>query len=443
MKRRILSALMAFMIALTTVIGGMPGIEAYANTVEKKEKFIVKHMDNERLREKFFPDLVVEESPATTDEAIEVETEVVTDSTIGTETTTNEAIDTSVDTLPDLTYKEVTEDIVAVEGTGTEIQELLEDPDIIAAEYDSPVSIRGDIMPQSLVLIGEDQINDTAYAGTGIKVAIIDTGIDTDNTDINLSGGISFIEGTDYDDDNGHGTALAGIIGARADGQGIVGIAPEAQIYAVKALDSQGNGYYSNVIKGLEWCIENRMDIVVMSFGSDQYSGILHETIQEAHLQDILLIGAAGNQDSTVEYPAAYEEVMAAGSSNDDGIKTYNYTDAENIDIYAPGTGIQTYDNSQTLVTYSGSSMSAAHVAGVAAELWSYDMVKTNDMIREKIIQSSNKDQVITYPVLDGYETYLDRDVIVVPGDNTGEIGETTTDEAISILALLDPKDEF
>lgn len=226
-------------------------------------------------------------------------------------------------------------------------------------------------MPQNLVLIGEDQIDDPAFnGGAGVKVAIIDTGIDVDNTDLNVVGGVSFIEGTTYDDDNGHGTALAGIIGAKANDSGLVGIAPPgAELYAVKALDNNGTGYYSDVIKALEWCTENRMDIVVMSFGADEYSGILHEAVQTFYLQDGLMVAAAGNTDSSVQYPAAYSEVMAVGAVDEANEILELSNSGQEIDLVAIGKINDALGIDGQYHTVEGTSVSAAIVAGIAAEL--------------------------------------------------------------------------
>ena len=280
-------------------------------------------------------------------------------------------------------FEAVSNDVVTVEATLSEIQDLIDDSEVLSIEIDNIVTISEDYSI-NLQSIGEHQINDTSFNGAGLKIAIIDTGIDLSNTDLNVAGGVSFIDGADYNDDNGHGTALASIIGSQANGEGLIGIAPDAELYAVKVLDNTGTGYYSDVIKGLEWCVENRIDIVLMSFGSDQYSGILHESVQTAYFQDTLMIGAAGNTSTTVDYPAAYPEVMAVDAVDASDEAMNLKSNADIVDLYAIGSDISTYSLSgQT--TQSGSSFSAAHVAGVAAELWSSDPAKTNDMVREQL----------------------------------------------------------
>ncbi|MDF2821456.1 MAG: peptidase in kexin sedolisin, partial [Clostridiales bacterium] len=426
--RRVISCLLVIAIIFTNFFGGVVSIKGYAASPEKKEKFIIKHADNEKLREKFFDEnLVVENEPLVSDVATGNMVEAVNTEEVS-------AVDSSI------LYQTITEEIIAVEAMPTDLQALLEGIENYSIEYDQIVSVSGDVYPTNLQTIGEDRIDDPDFNGAGVKIAILDTGIDVDNTELNITGGISFIEGKSYDDDNGHGTALAGIIGARKNGEGIVGIAPDAELYAVKVLDSTGSGYYSDVIKGLEWCIENRIDIVLMSFGADAYSGILHETIQKAYLQDILLVGAAGNSDSNVEYPAAYSEVMAVGAVDESNSIIYKYTNADLVELYAIGNNIETLGLDNNQVITNGSSFSAAHVAGVAAEVWGNDLVKTNDMIRDQISLSGALDGEDSYKVLNAYQAYQDQmnEIGTNPEDNLGDIdGDDTTDEEISVLGEL------
>lgn len=147
---KFIAKVLVCILVLSIVFSNLTVQTVNAATLEKKEKFIVKHQDNERLKAKFFPvevaieegQTVIGEVEATTDAAIDV----VVDET------------TSVSETDPLTYEAVTDEITTAYGTVTEIQELLNDPDVIAVEYDSLVSIHADIMQNSLVMIGEDQI---------------------------------------------------------------------------------------------------------------------------------------------------------------------------------------------------------------------------------------------------------------------------------------------
>jgi subtilisin family serine protease len=122
--------------------------------------------------------------------------------------------------------------------------------------------------------IGAGTVHESGNKGTGVNVAIIDTGIDYTHSDLDDNFGTllgyDFANGdSDPMDDNGHGTHCAGIVAAEDDDEGVVGVAPEAYLYAVKVLDSGGSGSLSNVIAGIQWSVDNSMDVISMSFGSD------------------------------------------------------------------------------------------------------------------------------------------------------------------------------
>jgi hypothetical protein len=122
-------------------------------------------------------------------------------------------------------------------------------------------------------------------AGTGVNVAIIDTGIDDDHPDLSVAGGINYGEGSpsEWDDDNGHGTHCAGIVAALDNEMGVVGVAPEADLYAVKVLNSNGEGYVSDVIAGIQWSVNNGMAVISMSLGSDFGSISLKKACDNAY----------------------------------------------------------------------------------------------------------------------------------------------------------------
>lgn len=129
-------------------------------------------------------------------------------------------------------------------------------------------------------------------------MAVFDTGI-SNHPDLNLAGGVSYVESADsYEDDKGHGTHIAGTIAASDNSFGVVGMAPNAELYAVKVADSSGDGYTSSVIQGIEWAINHKINIINMSFVSAQYSEMLHKAIQKATSAGIIIVAAAGNNGS-------------------------------------------------------------------------------------------------------------------------------------------------
>ena len=162
--------------------------------------------------------------------------------------------------------------------------------------------------------------------GLGVNVAILDTGIDYSHTDLdaNYAGGESFVSyTTDHMDDDGHGTHCAGIVGAEDDDSGIIQVAPEASLYALKVLDGNGSGYYSDIILALQWCVDNGMQVASMSFGGGD-SLALHDACDAAYAENVLLVASAGNNGkspgrsnkSTVDAPAMYDSVIAVAATD-------------------------------------------------------------------------------------------------------------------------------
>jgi len=157
----------------------------------------------------------------------------------------------------------------------------------------------------------EDEVNiaEGALTGAGVNVAILDTGIDYSHTDLdaNYAGGESFVSyTTDHMDDDSHGTHVAGIVAAEDDGNGIIQVAPKASLYALKVLDGNGSGYYSDIILALQWCADpqNGIDVASMSFGGGD-SQALHEACDAAYAENVLLVASAGNSGPDPQnYPA-------------------------------------------------------------------------------------------------------------------------------------------
>ena len=224
---------------------------------------------------------------------------------------------------------------------------------------------------------GVERINaDDAWpvaSGLAVKVAILDSGIDIDHPDLddNLAGCVNFIYSwRNCNDDNGHGTHVAGIIAAENNSFGVVGVAPQARIYALKVLDRRGNGYLSDIIEALDWAIVNKMDVINMSLGTGTNVVSFQEAIERAAATGIVQVAAAGNSgpaENTVIYPARYSEVIAvAATDSQNNVPSWSSRGLE-ITLAAPGESIYSTHLRGKYKTLSGTSMSAPHVAGVVA----------------------------------------------------------------------------
>lgn len=234
----------------------------------------------------------------------------------------------------------------------------------------------------------------TTSTGADVDVAILDTGIDYDHPDLddNIAGGVNYTGwrrtdgSTDkryWNDKNGHGSHCAGIVAAENNDIGVVGVAPEANLWAVKVLNDRGSGYVSDIIQGLEWCAEKEIEVASMSFGGG-YSQSLEDACNTANAAGVLLVAAAGNEGTAgVIYPAAHESVIAVSATDDsDNIADFSSV-GEQVELAAPGVSIySTYKNGGYAWGY-GTSMACPHVAGTAALAWAGTNTSTRYLLQD------------------------------------------------------------
>lgn len=220
--------------------------------------------------------------------------------------------------------------------------------------------------------------------GSGIVVAICDTGIDREHPDLisQVIGGRNFTgDGSpdDFSDGNGHGTHVAGTIAAAENGSGVVGIAPEAKLLICKVLDDEGSGSYQSIIDGIRYATNwrganrERVRIINMSLGGTFDDSNLYEAILEAVSAGIMVVVASGNEGDanplTYEksYPALYNECITVAACDQNRKLAYFSNEHLQVDIIAPGVQIpSTYPKSKYAVL-SGTSMATPHVAGALA----------------------------------------------------------------------------
>ncbi|MFC4557957.1 S8 family serine peptidase [Virgibacillus kekensis] len=209
------------------------------------------------------------------------------------------------------------------------------------------------------------------YTGKNINIAVIDTGISS-HPDLEIAGGYSTVDNvTDWTDDNGHGTHVAGVIGAEQDGFGVVGVAPDANIYAIKALDSNGEGTLDDLIEAIDWSIQHNIDIINLSLGTDFNSQTFEDIINKAYNAGILIVSATGNggKGTPVMFPAKYENVIGVSAVDETfNITPFSSTGPE-VEFSAPGMNIiSTYlDGGYGIAD--GTSQASPHVAGILALL--------------------------------------------------------------------------
>jgi subtilisin len=235
--------------------------------------------------------------------------------------------------------------------------------------------------------IGAGTVQASGNKGNGINVAVIDTGINYNHVDLidRYKGGWNFVaNNADPFDDNGHGTHCAGIIAATDNDNAVVGVAPQANIYAVKVLDRTGTGSLINIVAGIDWATKTRSDsdttnniqIISMSLGSSTGASSLQAACDAAYTAGIIVVAASGNDyRSSISYPANYASVIAVGAtdSSDRRASFSNY--GSKLELVAPGVSIisdyidtnPNDDLNQDTLYMSGTSMACPHVAGTAA----------------------------------------------------------------------------
>lgn len=282
---------------------------------------------------------------------------------------------------------------------------LKKDPEVAMIEQDRMVSIDPLSVGQASDVVANElprgvdridgELSKTAQAagGVNVDVAVIDTGINLKHSDLNVVSNVSFVKTAgNGEDDNGHGSHVAGTIAARSDGKGVKGVAPGARLWAVKVLNAEGSGQLSDVAAGLDYVTKNadKIEVANMSLGGKFKSDVIDKALSTAVDAGVSIIVAAGNSnDDTSKYsPANHPQVLAVSAvcdsdgkggglggvlrgNPDDSLASFsNY--GEKAKIAAPGVAIESCWMADGIEpdeynTISGTSMAAPHVAGAAA----------------------------------------------------------------------------
>ncbi|MES1036273.1 S8 family serine peptidase [Bacillus pumilus] len=288
---------------------------------------------------------------------------------------------------------------VAVTADEQAVTSLKQDPNIAYVSKNIKVKLASSTMKQTAAATGQNFLVQQSYnlqklnvkqaikegvTGKNVKVAVLDTGI-SPHEDLKVSGGKSFVKyTTSYKDDQGHGTHVAGTIGALNNDYGTVGVASGAKLYAVKVLDKKGEGDLYSLLRGIDWAISNKMDIMNLSLSFEDNIPILQSAVDAAYKKGLLVVAASGNdgKKNFISYPAAYNSVIAVSATNEkDKLVSLSNT-GKGIEFSAPGEKvISTYLKNEYWYA-TGTSQAAPHVTGMLALLKQLHPKKTNVQLR-------------------------------------------------------------
>jgi len=326
----------------------------------------------------------------------------------------------------------------AGELSAAQVQALRRDRRVLVVEPDRQVNILGHLVKPGtisaatvtstgdLVPTGVDRIDaelNLITNASAVGIAIIDTGICLTHPDLYVDSGISYVSGvTSANDDNGHGSHVAGIAAAKINGLGVRGVAPNAKLFPVKVLNSTGNGTLSAVIAGVNWVTKNArfkgIKVANMSLGFTATSVTLNSAITKSVNAGVTYVVAAGNNalDAAAFSPANHPNVITVsavadedGDCGGDGLATYYGADdsfaafsnfGAVVDIAAPGVTIYSTFMNGTYATMSGTSMAAPLVTGCAALYLVHHPTATPATVRTALLTLATPQSPVT-PWLD------------------------------------------
>lgn len=269
------------------------------------------------------------------------------------------------------------------------IAALRNNPNVAAVDLDGEVqAFDGELdAAWGVKHIGSSDVHTAGNTGSGVSIAVIDTGIGNGTTapheDLAVVGGVDYVDGDDVPQDGyGHGTHVAGTACALDNGRGVVGVAPGCALYNLRVLNNSGRGSWSDILAAIDYTAANKIDVANLSLGGSNYPGATVEAgFANAADNGVTIVAAAGNSgnkggnNDSVGYPARFDSVIAVAATNSNDVRASFSSTGPDLEVSAPGASIYstvpsgscTMCSSSGYRSASGTSMAAPHVAGVAA----------------------------------------------------------------------------
>ena len=275
------------------------------------------------------------------------------------------------------------------------LEGLRNNPNVRYVEKNGRMEALGVTVPYGIEITDADDAIAAGYTGEDVSIAILDTGIDPHHETLeeNLGSGWAATAAEcdtsddcepswfcrsngidtcyeDWDDDNDHGTHVAGTAAAAMNNVGVKGVAPDATLHAVKVLDCCGSGSFEDIAAGIEWATDQGHDVINMSLGSPDESETVSDAVEYAAQNNVVIVAAAGNNGECTDcvgHPAAHPEVIAVSATDENDEFADFSSQGPEVDIAAPGDDVLSSVARDEYAEMPGTSMASPHVAGAAA----------------------------------------------------------------------------
>lgn len=311
--------------------------------------------------------------------------------------------------------------------------QLVKESLVANIDTDYPIAVSADRIDWGVERVFAPKVWEKT-TGNAVKVAILDTGIDANHTDLNntITASYNFIENTtNVTDGHGHGTHVAGVVTSVKNDTGYLGASYQSKLLVGKVLGDDGAGYLSDVIDGIHWARQNGAQVINLSLGTEYNSKILEDAINRAVNAGVTVVAAAGNTSGgKMLYPAAYSSVISVGASDTaDNLASFSAIGAT---LVAPGVGITSTLPGNTYGRWSGTSMAAPHVSAAVALL----IAKGETKVKETLFATASSVNAGLLPNLEkavsNQDTHAPLITILEPGNDAIVSGNITLKASVT-----------